>query len=632
MVTLIIFFRFEQEMARLQKRASRALSGEISPWKAFTASFFLGVSNLRRRRLRTALTCTTLIILTFTIMSFTTVKSQRSYTRLLFSDTAPYRGILMKTIDWRDLPPEALEMLQDSFVPGTLVAPRVWLEDEDRTRAAAVTIHSPRGTSRSQGLIGLSPAEFDVSGIGSIMTGGRWLKPGERSAVLLPREMADRLGIDPDNPAGEKVTIWGVPFDVVGTFSGTRLDEFRGLDGETITPVIFPHEATSAMTEVEMDALESGDDVRSYQSRYQHIPGELTLIMDVDRLLSVGGKLKSVAVRLAPGVAPRQRAEQLVDRFGLTLFSGEKGGTYLYQAGDTLSYSGMPNIIIPLAISVFIVLNTMIGSVYERKREIAIYTSVGLAPSHVSFLFIAESLAFAVLSVVLGYLVAQVSASFFAGTALWAGITVNYSSLAGVAAMVLVIAVVLISVLYPSRVAAQIAIPDVNRSWKLPEAKGHTMEITLPFLMKESEYRGVAGYLIDYFKSHQDVSHGLFSTGDVHWQLCSPGELEGSRSRHCLEMDARVWLAPFDFGIMQHTRLIIRPAADEEDGFLEIGVVLTRESGEANAWRRINRAFLHQLRRQLLIWRSLDETERSTYERIATTAAPTTADPRESTA
>jgi len=621
MVTLIIFFRFEQEMARLQKRAARAMTGQISRWKAFVASFFLGVSNLRRRRLRTALTCMTLIILTFTIMSFTTVKSQRSYTRLLFSDTAPYRGILMKTVDWRDLPPEALEMLSNSLAPGTRVASRVWLEDEDRTRASAVAIRSRQGSSRAQGMIGLSPAETDVSGIGRILTGGRWLKPGESAEVLLPQEMAERLGIDPRKPASEKIYIWGMPFAVVGTFSGSKLDEFIGLDGETITPVIFPHETTVAMTEVEMDALESGEDVRSYQSRYQHIAGELTVIIAAERLLTLGGNLKAVAARLASSLAPRKTAEGLVDRFGLTLFSGEAKGTFLYQAGDTLSYSGMPNIIIPLVISVFIVLNTMISSVYERKHEISIYTSVGLAPSHVSFLFIAESLAFAVLSVVLGYLLAQVSARFFAGTALWAGITVNYSSLAGVAAMLLVIAVVLISVIYPSRVAAQIAIPDVNRSWKLPEAKGHTMEITLPFLMKESEYRGVAGYLIDYFKSHQDVSHGLFSTGEVHWELKAPGnntlQPVGDQLQQYMELDSRVWLAPFDFGIMQHTRLIIRQAAEEDDGFLEIGVVLTRESGEANAWRRINRAFLHQLRRQLLVWRSLNDAERSTYEGLA---------------
>ncbi len=54
-VTLIIFFRFEEEMAQLQTRAQLVQSGEIGRWKAFVAAFLLGVSNLRRRRLRTGL-------------------------------------------------------------------------------------------------------------------------------------------------------------------------------------------------------------------------------------------------------------------------------------------------------------------------------------------------------------------------------------------------------------------------------------------------------------------------------------------------------------------------------------------------------------------------------------------------
>ena len=180
----------------------------------------------------------------------------------------------------------------------------------------------------------------------------------------------------------------------------------------------------------------------------------------------------------------RNIASRLTDRFSLAIFTGEKDGVWLYNISDTMNYSGVPNIIIPLLISVLIVLNTMISSVYERKGEIAVYTSVGLAPSHVSFLFVAEAMALAVISVVIGYLVAQISAAFLSTTPLWAGITVNYSSMAGVAAMVLVIAVVLISVLYPARVAARIAIPDVNRTFKLPSPVNNQIEVTLPFLMK----------------------------------------------------------------------------------------------------------------------------------------------------
>ena len=78
--------------------------------------------------------------------------------------------------------------------------------------------------------------------------------------------------------------------------------------------------------------------------------------------------------------------------------------------------------------------------------------------------------------------------------------------MAGVLAMVLVIVVVLVSVIYPSKVAGQIAIPDVNRSWTLPAARDNMLELTLPFLMTYREHRSVGGYLFDYFEGHQDVS------------------------------------------------------------------------------------------------------------------------------
>ena len=625
MVTLIIFSRFEQEMVLLQSRARHVKSSEISRWKAFVAAFFLGVSNLRRRRLRTILTCVTLIILTFTIMSFTSVKTTRHHARILYRSSAPYQGFLLKEINWEDLPPEALGILSNAFGEKGVVAPRVWLESEDRTRAARIPVRFKDRTYEATGLVGLSSREVRVSGLDQILVGGRWFQEKERYSVLLPERMARNLGIDPNRPLGSRVLLWGIPFDVVGTFSGKELHERSDLDGEPLTPVTFPSEVSMKITEVEMEAIESGEDVRAFQSRYQHISGDLTVIIPYRTLLAAGGHLKSVAIRPVSREEIQSTAQDLVDRFGLTLFSGEARGTFLYEASDTLRYSGVPNVVIPMLISVFIVLNTMISSVYERKREIGIYTSVGLAPSHVSFLFIAESLAFAVLSVVLGYLLAQTTASLFSGTSLWAGITVNYSSLAGVVAMLLVILVVLVSVIYPSRVASEIAIPDVTRSWKLPDPQGNVLEITLPFYMKYKEHRGIGGFLFEYLREHQDVSHGLFSTGDLALTFICPllsGIAEKKpvcrdsvcRYEACLNFHTKVWLAPFDFGIMQGVDVIFCPAA-EDPGFLEIKIRLVREAGEANAWRRINKGFLNQLRKQLLVWRSLDELAQERYER-----------------
>ncbi len=438
--------------------------------------------------------------------------------------------------------------------------------------------------------------------------------------------MAEQLNIDLTRQPDSTVSLWGMPFKVIGVFSGKKLQERNDLDGEPLTPVIFPREMSSELTEVEEEALESGDDVREFQSRYQHIAGDLTIIVPYRFLLAAGGHLKGAAIHPRNPDDVQAIGRDLNDRFGLSLFSGEPDGTFLYHASDSMSYSGVPNIIIPLVISIFIVLNTMIGSVYERKREIGIYTSVGLAPSHVSFLFIAEAMAFAVLSVVFGYLLAQTTAKLFAETTLWSGITVNYSSMSGVAAMILVIAVVLISVIYPSKVAGEIAMPDVNRSWTLPPAKGNELLMTLPFLMTYKEHRSIGGFLFEYFDGHRDITHGMFSTADIEFGFacelppgltqstydCPEGECEEDQ---CLQIKSRVWLAPFDFGIMQYVEIQFKPAATEP-GFLEITIRLNRESGEANAWHRINKTFLHMIRKQLLIWRSFDDPTKLGYEEL----------------
>ncbi len=621
MVTLIIFFRFEEEMIRLQRRATHKRPDEISHWKAFVAAFFLGVSNLRRRRLRTLLTCTTLIILTFTIMSFTTIKSNRQQVRLPFQPVAPYQGLLLKRVNWQSLPPQASDILIDSMAIISKPAPRVWLEGKDPSRPVNIPLRHGNKEISIQGLIGLSPNEARVTGLDSLLSSGRWFTADDRTAIILEEKMAVRLGVNGDG--GQNVLLWGAPFTVIGTFKAADYEKALDLDGEMLTPVIFPDEAGKELTEEEMEALESGDDIRSMQGRYIHIPAGQTAIIPAATLLAAGGKLKNIAVKPNDPEELRNMVSTLTDRFSLAIFTGEKDGVWLHNISDTMNYSGVPNIIIPLLISVLIVLNTMISSVYERKGEIAVYTSVGLAPAHVGFLFVAEAMALAVISVVLGYLVAQVSAAFLAATPLWAGITVNYSSGAGIAAMVLVITVVLLSVLYPARVAARIAIPDVNRTFKLPPPKGNTIQVTLPFLMKFREHESIGGFIYEYLTSHQDVSHGVFSTGPVEVVFsCSTvdeihkmiAESDNPSDLQCLHLRANVWLAPFDFGIMQTVDIQFCPAIEGEE-FLEIKITLHRKSGESAAWRRINTSFLHEVRKQLLIWRSFDHATHAQLQR-----------------
>jgi len=616
LVSLIIFFRFEREMVELQKRSAHVKLTGISPMAAFGAAFVLGVGNLKRRPVRTFLTFTTLVILTFTIMNFTTVKSVREKGWAGFSDKATYVGRMLKYFNWQDVPPEALSVVENAYEGKGVVVPRAWYDTgitADKSRAPRIPVIRAGVETPARGMVGLSWREPEVSGLDRILVRGRWFLPGERFAILLPERMATALGADPDDPTRNTLNVWGLAFKLVGVFANDGLRDNPDLDGEPMTPIVFPSQAATQLSDVEAEAIEDGEDVISTQSRYQHIPGDETILVPAEMLLTLGaGRLKGIAIKPEAGFT--EVSGELGDRFGMLLFRGSSTGTSLYFANDAVNYSGMANILIPLAISILIVLNTMIGSVYERKPEIAVYTSVGLAPPHVAFLFIAEALAFAVISVVVGYLLAQGSAAFLAGTPLWAGMTANYSSTAGVAAMVLVIGVVLVSAIYPAKVAARIAIPDVNRSWSMPKAEGDQLTVILPFLIKIHEMTSAWGFLHEYYLAHHDVSHGAFCTDDMSCGFLDIDENDLARSDQrvafpddvCITLDLRAWLAPFDFGVRQKVRLVFCPS-DLYGGFRQIKVVLTREAGEHTAWENLNRTFLNDLRKQLLAWRSLDD-------------------------
>jgi len=623
MVAWIIFYRFEEEMKRVRQQGIQSSNSEISFFKAFSASFFIGVNNLRRRKMRTVLTCTTLIILTFTIMSFTSVKTVRQHSRLSYNDISPYHGLLVKRINWKGLPQQAFNILENSLPEHMTGAPRSWLETGTRTETVNIPVSHEKNSSQANALLGLSHKEPEISGLDQLLTRGRWFSSKDRYCVILPEQMAETLGIRDIESGDSEITLWSIPFKVIGTFSGQAVDKFKDLDGEPLTPVVFRDELFQQTTEAEMDAMESGQDVKAFQSRYVHIPFDQTLIIPHDLLVSMGGSLKSVAFNYTRTSGFHETVSKMIDRFGLWVFSGERDGVSVYSASDSLNYSGVPTIIIPLLISMFIVLNTMIGSVYERKREIGIYTSVGMAPSHVSILFIAEAMAYAVLSVVLGYVLAQVIATGFAGTAFFQGITVNYSSLSGVFAMVLVMIVVLLSSIYPSRMASSIAIPDVEKAWKMSIPEGNHINVMLPFLMKTGEETSAGGFLYDFFSSHQEISHGVFSVEDIRVEDSGvPAAIEGDLDRDRLpkgfSINFKAWLAPFDLGVMQDVRIRFRRSSSQK-GYMEISMALYRHSGELNTWWRVNRRFVNLTRKQLLIWRSLDGESARSYEVLMNT-------------
>ena len=101
--------------------------------------------------------------------------------------------------------------------------------------------------------------------------------------------------------------------------------------------------------------------------------------------------------RLDAGAA-QALLEDFLLRVAVSLFVGlrqDEAATvdvWAYSSIGATAIKGLGVLIIPMLIAALIVLNTMLGTVYERLKDIGIYAAVGLAPSHIALLFIRRSL------------------------------------------------------------------------------------------------------------------------------------------------------------------------------------------------------------------------------------------------
>jgi hypothetical protein len=613
LVSWIIFARFEREMADLHSHSSHIESSHTRKWQSFGAGFSIGVSNLNRRKLRTGLTCLTLVILTFTVMSFTNVKSLHQSIRSLISEDTPYAGFLLRHQYRMPLPPLLLQDMQTRFSSEHFsVWPRGWLEPGLGNSTHIGRLYSDSSFAPVDGVLGVGQNAPEY--LRRIVSYGRWFRDGEDNAILISTHIADRLGLDPGKDPEATVRFMGSDFKVAGYFDATRLESLKDLDQNPMTPAYLEATGSEDLTDAEIEAMQSGEELLPVSDRFRHASARGTVLLPFHRSLEYGGTLRAVSIMpLMSDQSTLEAADSLTSWLAYPLFIGE-GGTWYHSASNTVRYQGVANLAVPILIVIFITLNTMVGHVHERKREIGTYTSVGLAPSHVGFLFIVEALSLAVISTVIGYILAQLSAKLLGNTTAFSQLTFNYSSLASVACMFLVFSVVFLASLYPARMAAEIAMPDVNRTWTLPPPQGDTLFMNLPFLLKRDEEMGIINFLHAFFASHQDVAHGTFTVDgtslDVGTPEIEPGNIAPRAVCHLIRTS--VWLAPFDFGIKQRIQLHCCPSEDNP-GYLEIALMMYRLSGERSAWVRSNRNFIKALRKQMLLWRLLDPEAKAKY-------------------
>ena len=599
LVISIILGRFNSEMRQISSTVVGVHGADVGRVSASATAFALGISNMKRRRVRTFLTSVTVVLLTFALMSFTSVKLFLRYNEIPRPNTPSYPGILVRSTIWHELHPVLLDRLQDEYRGRAQIAARAWWVLRDMNQGVAVPLWSGERSTYAEGIIGVTARESAVSGVDRCLRAGTWLTPGRQDECLLSDFHAQQLGIGEDDLGRAEVRCLGRSFRVVGILDHQKLDSFRDLDNEELMPLdMRPQAAESLQAQTEFEG-------QIGVGRRKHLDGRVTLWLPYDAVMQGAGTLRSVAIRLNEDVNPHEEAKVALARYALTLFVGGDGRVAAYSSVRGTGFGGMGGLAVPITLAGLIILNTMLGSVHERQREIGTYGAIGLAPVHIGSLFVAEAFVYAVLGAIMGYLLGQGLARIGALIPSMRQLNLNYSSTAVVLTTLIAMGVVLLSTLYPARQASRLSVPDVRRRWVLPSPEGSRWSFLFPFTVAEDDVIGLFAFLRDYFSAYTEASVGSFYTDGAHLDQLRD---EGQR---VILLQMHAWVAPFDLGVSQ--RVVLRAVPRGQFDLYNIRMELDRLSGEHNAWKMVNQRFIRILRKQFLIWRTVSPEVQTQY-------------------
>lgn len=619
-ITVLSSGKFQENLESLRRRRGIVSAAEANTMGVIGTAFMLGLNNMHRRRVRTGLTCATLVLITFAMICFTSIQSNL-VDKAVALGKAPFQGFLVMGENFAPVSGGELFSLQTKYAQSHKVAPRFMYVGERTWQQQQFNpefdmTFEPEGAAPARiafkSMLVFSPDEplrrqIPLAGGRGWFTREQVRAPGETPLpVAIPDAMARRLNIDAAMVEAEpvKVKINGKPCEVVGIFDAGEFGRLRDISGRGLLPFDVEGMVNVRMAGGEVLADEDQDPMLSSEQivlSCRAFPGE-----------APHGRMRMVSVAVDLEGLTYKQARDVIDGFleqsGRSAYYGLDGVAYLGKRARESSFAGLVELIIPLVIAALTVLNTMRGSVYERRDEIFVYNAVGIAPRYVFFMFFAEAFVYAVVGSVLGYILSQGAGRVLTALDLTGGLNMTFTSVSTILASLAITVAVFISTYFPARSAMEIAEAAEDAGWTLPEPQGDTMTFALPFTFDRRDRVAVLAFFERFLQDHGEGSAGPFFAGTPRVGISA--EADPLAPDSCTpQVTTTIWLKPFDLGVSQEMTIWL-PTDPETHEFIA-RIRLSRISGTRDSWQRLNMGFVRRIRKHFLYWRAVGPEERA---------------------
>ncbi|MEM2930049.1 MAG: FtsX-like permease family protein [Thermoproteota archaeon] len=205
-------------------------------------------------------------------------------------------------------------------------------------------------------------------------------------------------------------------------------------------------------------------------------------------------------------------AIDIVSSYSATLKNGLQLETIQLGAPFIAAFGNWSSILMLISIGSLIILSTMLNSVYERRRESMIMSSLGAPPSFITYMFLIEGLVIGVVGGCLGYVFGYVSA-YSIGTSTPEIAAELYSPMSLILVFLISIIVTGISSAFPAKEAILQIVPSkvmlMRGGVPVEIEKDGSRRTSVPIRLRKEQLEQFTSFIINMARSQSYSLYGI---------------------------------------------------------------------------------------------------------------------------
>jgi ABC-type antimicrobial peptide transport system permease subunit len=488
----------------------RNIEGEVQWRSALSVIFSMSKRQIKRKKIRGFFTIFSICMLILAFTALTTFGTAFGIISYRTSAVPSSDGILIRRmVNGSSLIFSPLGIgdatTLSKLIHVTNVAQR--MKNIPKSDPVARLINPTTGNSYPvYGIFAISPNNESVYTRLNEVVEGDYLSENRFGEALIGLEMAEKLGLKIGSNVTLEISGTSIMESIIvkGFLNDEGYEALTDVDGNPLGPARLLQDSSARRcnaSEIIVINLETAKKIQDeINNRYG--VGALQFTVPSEIIFQSNEDVEAVV-------------RSIISLFGYDVFVSSNGAVNYYYIGAYIRFDGTAELLIPLIMVVLSVGMVMTNSVYERGKEIKLLSTLGLNPTHIGLMFLAEAIVMGMVGGSIGYLAGLgfYRTLVFLGQNLVENLMVReklewwWSALGFTFAVVISI----ISAVRPTAMAIRAYTPSMIKKVRRPEkAKKEreekifkvyrAREVSMPLKVSIGEKEFFIGFFLDYLK------------------------------------------------------------------------------------------------------------------------------------